>query len=122
MPRQSSFVDLLARIVDTCPEDCGGWDDDGSAFHIHDTAGFIKHLLTITGCQFGSFLRQLQLYGFTRRGAKDRMTFSHPCFIRGRHDLMPLIKRKKGRGAVKAGRVPSSGVIRKATVRDETRG
>ncbi|OZJ03792.1 hypothetical protein BZG36_03004 [Bifiguratus adelaidae] len=81
------------------------WNDQGNKFSISDEEEFAQEILPLhfKGCKYSSFVRQLNIYGFVResdarktknkRNAKASM-WQHPQFLRGREDLIMLVKRK----------------------------
>jgi hypothetical protein len=70
---------------------------DGRAFKINDPNAFIKDLSPKYFRQslLSSFVRQLNFYGFDRLShGPDLGAFAHPCFIRGRPELLDRIERQ----------------------------
>ncbi|CEF62027.1 Heat shock factor (HSF)-type, DNA-binding domain and Winged helix-turn-helix DNA-binding domain-containing protein [Strongyloides ratti] len=84
------------------------WDESGLSFHIKDPYAFCKEVLPLyfKHSNLNSCVRQLNMYGFRKittiekssligcQNAGDNLEFSHPCFIRGRYDMLCNIKRK----------------------------
>ncbi|KAI9223745.1 HSF-type DNA-binding-domain-containing protein, partial [Blastocladiella britannica] len=76
------------------------WSTSGESFFITDVPAFENILPNhYKHRQFSSFVRQINMYGFTKinRGMKEDkrvFEFAHPAFLRGRIDLLPLIRRK----------------------------
>jgi hypothetical protein len=70
---------------------------NGQAFKIHDPDVFMKDISPIYFRQgrYASFVRQLNFYDFARLShGPDRGAFGHPCFIRGRPELLINIHRQ----------------------------
>jgi hypothetical protein len=70
---------------------------DGRAFKINDPNAFIKDVSPKYFRQslLSSFVRQLNFYGFDRLShGPDLGAFAHPCFIRGRPELLDRIERQ----------------------------
>eukprot|EP00163_Fabomonas_tropica_P012065 TRINITY_DN2317_c0_g1_i4.p1 TRINITY_DN2317_c0_g1~~TRINITY_DN2317_c0_g1_i4.p1 ORF type:complete len:441 (+),score=62.42 TRINITY_DN2317_c0_g1_i4:150-1472(+) len=72
------------------------WTSRGRSFVILNKQGFEKTILPryFKHSQFTSFVRQLNMYGFSKSGEKDWWEFSHPNFLRGREDMLLRIHRK----------------------------
>ena len=94
--RVPAFPQQLYAMVDHA-ERCGyshivSWHPDGRAFQIRDEQALVKTILVQyfnKQTRYKSFLRQLQLYGFTRTyKGPQRGLFQHPLFQRGRHELL----------------------------------
>ena len=78
------------------------WNDDGTAFKVHDTKGFADYVapMYFKQTKYKSFQRQLHLYGFTRIGkGKLRGYRAHELFKRGHKDLCMNMKRVKTSGS-----------------------
>ncbi|RKP39049.1 HSF-type DNA-binding-domain-containing protein, partial [Dimargaris cristalligena] len=84
---------------------CIQWDPSGTMIHVTDCKEFTKNVLPVyfKTRMFNSFVRQLHIYGFTRKSdarknrgdnMKNQCTFQHPYFQKGRRDLLPSIKRQ----------------------------
>ncbi|KAJ1971128.1 hypothetical protein H4R35_005449, partial [Dimargaris xerosporica] len=84
---------------------CVKWDPSGTMIHITDCKEFTKNVLPVyfKTRMFNSFVRQLHIYGFTRKSdarknrgdnSKNQCTFQHPFFQKGRRDLLHNIKRQ----------------------------
>ena len=74
------------------------WNEDGTAFKVHDTKGFADFVapMYFKQTKYKSFQRQLHLYGFTRIGkGKLRGYRAHELFKRGHKDLCMNMKRVK---------------------------
>ncbi|GJN93111.1 hypothetical protein Rhopal_006156-T1 [Rhodotorula paludigena] len=89
------------------------WSEDGDSFFVPSADRVGKELLPryFKHQNFGSFVRQLNMYGFHKQGVLKRDTseegdmleFSNANFQRGQPDLLCMIHRKvKGDGAVAA--------------------
>jgi len=80
------------------------WSDDGKSFVVLDQVGFSKFILPqyFKHNKFSSFVRQLNLYGFRKvtpleHGLvqhEEKVEFRHPFFIKGKANLLHMIKRK----------------------------
>ncbi|KAJ1930659.1 hypothetical protein IWQ60_000056 [Tieghemiomyces parasiticus] len=90
---------------------CIAWDPSGTILHVTDIKEFTKVVLPayFKTRVFNSFVRQLHIYGFTRKSdarknrgdnMKNQCTFQHPYFQKGRRDLLVHIRRQ----AQKSGR------------------
>nr|NP_001071737.1 HSF protein [Ciona intestinalis]BAE06503.1 Ci-HSF [Ciona intestinalis] len=89
------------------------WNEDGTAFTVHDQGNFAKHVLPVyfKHNKFASFVRQLNMYGFRKVSTvmhggiaslhDTAIQFHHPLFIRGEESLLPYIKRKVNQGGGK---------------------
>jgi len=90
---------LVTVLTEDDPEVCA-FSPDGTAFHIFDQATFSQKYLPqyFKHSNYGSFVRQLNLYGFTSTRLKvnsDVIVWSHEYFLRDRKDLLKKIKRAK---------------------------
>jgi len=74
-----------------------GWSEDGENLIVYDINEFTKFVIPnfFNHANFPSFARQLNMYAF-RKTKLDPLDgeFKHPYFLKGRHDLLPSIKRK----------------------------
>jgi hypothetical protein len=74
-----------------------GWSEDGESIIVLDINEFTKFVIPnfFNHANFPSFARQLNMYAF-RKTKLDPLDgeFKHPYFLKGRHDLLPSIKRK----------------------------
>jgi hypothetical protein len=90
-------VSKLYEICESNNAKCITWDEEGTAFTVHDVDAFCDQLLAkyYSSNNFGSFVRQLNIYGF-RKTKKDKsiLQFQHTHFQRGREDLLHLVQRK----------------------------
>jgi len=75
------------------------WQPHGRAFKIFDRDAFVKDVMPryFKQSQFGSFQRQLNMYGFIRMAKRgdDYRAYYHELFLRGRPDLCSRITRVK---------------------------
>jgi len=75
------------------------WTAGGEAFFVHEKDEFWQRVLGkyFSKCKYSSFVRQLNLYGFTRVTTRDcKGAFMHPCFKRDHPELLDLIVRGRG--------------------------
>nr|XP_039320453.1 heat shock factor protein 1 isoform X1 [Saimiri boliviensis boliviensis] len=82
------------------------WSPSGNSFHVFDQGQFAKEVLPkyFKHNNMASFVRQLNMYGFRKvvhmeqgglvKPERDDTEFQHPCFLRGREQLLENIKRK----------------------------
>jgi len=85
-------------VCDTTTDDTIRWTSEGNSFiitscEILERTVFVKYFISK---KFSSFVRQLNMYGFHKTGPPDHWEFYHDHFLRGRPQLLQLIKRKKG--------------------------
>uniref|UniRef100_H2ZEC6 HSF-type DNA-binding domain-containing protein n=1 Tax=Ciona savignyi TaxID=51511 RepID=H2ZEC6_CIOSA len=100
------LLKLLNLLQEPEYKDYVSWNEDGTAFTVHDQGNFAKHVLPVyfKHNKFASFVRQLNMYGFRKvttvmHGGiaslhDTAIQFHHPFFIRGEESLLPYIKRK----------------------------
>ncbi|TKA53537.1 hypothetical protein B0A53_03828 [Rhodotorula sp. CCFEE 5036] len=109
---------LYSMVADQSTDDLIRWSDDGDSFFVPSADRFGKELLPrfFKHSNFGSFVRQLNMYGFHKvphlqQGVLKRdqseeadvLEFSNPHFMRGQPDLLCMIKRQKaGKGETAA--------------------
>jgi hypothetical protein len=78
------------------------WQPHGRAFVVHEPEKFIEKIMPAhfkTQTKMTSFLRQLNLYGFTRiLKGRDKGGYYHEMFLRGRRDLTVVIPRLRIKG------------------------
>ncbi|BGP27101.1 Heat shock transcription factor [Rhodotorula toruloides] len=101
---------LYSMVSDPETDDLIRWSDDGDSFFVPSADRFGRELLPrfFKHSNFGSFVRQLNMYGFHKvphiqQGVlkkdsseeADMLEFSNPHFIRGQPDLLNMIKRQK---------------------------
>ncbi|KAJ1651513.1 hypothetical protein IWQ61_007944 [Dispira simplex] len=89
---------------------CIKWDPTGTMIHVTDCKEFTKVVLPVyfKTRMFNSFVRQLHIYGFTRKSdarknrgenMKNQCVFQHPYFQKDRRDLLHHIKRQPQKNA-----------------------
>lgn len=79
---------LITHLTETDPT-VGAFSSDGKNFEIYDQSIFASKYLPqyFKHSNYGSFVRQLNLYGFTSSRLKDNndtVVWYHECFQRGR--------------------------------------
>jgi len=92
---------MLSEVEDIGLSKIVSWRPHGRAFLVHNVEAFVEHVMSLyfKQTQMTSFIRQLNLYGFTRLSArKDRGAYYHPFFLRDRIDLCVKIQRMKVKG------------------------
>lgn len=95
------FPEKLWSLVNECTSGAIGWGMDGDRIFI-DYDKFQNEFLDPCSGVFKtqnlvSFVRQLNMYGFRKCNRYDDVhEFRHPHFIRGRRDLIKLMKRRLG--------------------------
>ena len=108
--RSNKFPGKLWRLVNSCRSGAIGWGQGGHTIIIHQ-AKFQKEYLDEPNNLFkttniGSFIRQLNLYGFRKLNAlrysengseiREVHEFQNDYFIRGRAELLPNLRRNVG--------------------------
>ncbi|GAA5992190.1 hypothetical protein JCM10908_001811 [Rhodotorula pacifica] len=117
---------LYSMVSDQSTDDLIRWSDDGDSFFVPSADRFGKELLPrfFKHSNFGSFVRQLNMYGFHKvphlqQGVLKRdqseeadvLEFSNPHFMRGQPDLLCMIKRQKaGKGETAAAAAVAGGL------------
>lgn len=105
-PKSGTFPFILHQLLEEASEiglsSIISWRPHGRAFMVHDTQGFVQHVMPLyfKQTQMPSFLRQLSLYGFTRihnHTMEDCGSYFHEYFLRGRQDLCTFISRVKNK-------------------------
>ncbi|BGO94937.1 hypothetical protein NBRC10512_000616 [Rhodotorula toruloides] len=101
---------LYSMVSDPETDDLIRWSEDGDSFFVPSADRFGRELLPrfFKHSNFGSFVRQLNMYGFHKvphiqqgvlkkdsNEEADMLEFSNPHFIRGQPDLLNMIKRQK---------------------------
>mmetsp|Transcript_9967 Transcript_9967/g.13046 ORF Transcript_9967/g.13046 Transcript_9967/m.13046 type:complete len:596 (-) Transcript_9967:256-2043(-) len=77
--------------------DICGWGDKGDTILVHQPHRFAVEILPkyFKHANFQSFVRQLNMYNFTKTNPDPLIIeFKQIYFRKGRHDLLPLIKRR----------------------------
>jgi hypothetical protein len=96
------FIKTLYQILED--KDCSeyiSWSQDGRAIVIKKPTEFAESLLPVyfKHSNFSSFVRQLNLYNFRKKKRYPfDNTFAHTMFLKGRMDLLKLVKRKNNSG------------------------
>ena len=92
-----NFVTRLFDAVDSdrYPEICR-FNESGDAIIICSTFELEKRVLPniYQHANYASFVRQLNVYGFSKLRQSDHIVFAHPDFLRGRPDLISNIRRR----------------------------
>ena len=93
---------LITHLTETDPA-VSSFSSDGASFHVYDQSKFAQKYLPqyFKHSNYGSFVRQLNLYGFTSSRLKqnsDVVVWTHEYFRRDRKDLLSEIKRGKKPG------------------------
>ena len=100
MAKKCNFLRKLRKIVQDCDPEVGGWNDDGTVFVVKKDERFCTENLAKYRTIKGSFIRQLNFYGFkkgTLSGTK--WTFSHPMHQRDQPHLIHQITRQTRKDA-----------------------
>ncbi|KAI4325640.1 hypothetical protein MLD38_031022 [Melastoma candidum] len=86
-------------VEDPATDEVISWNDDGTAFVVWQLDDFSRDLLPtlFKHCNFSSFVRQLNTYGFRKSGT-GRWEFCNDNFRRGERELLCEIRRRKARG------------------------
>mmetsp|Transcript_6675 Transcript_6675/g.15162 ORF Transcript_6675/g.15162 Transcript_6675/m.15162 type:complete len:674 (+) Transcript_6675:122-2143(+) len=90
---------LVTHLTETDPK-ISSFSSDGNSFEIYDQSIFAQKYLPqyFKHSNYGSFVRQLNLYGFTSSRLKensDIVVWTHDSFRKDRNDLVKEIKRAK---------------------------
>ncbi|KAI9307235.1 HSF-type DNA-binding-domain-containing protein [Cunninghamella echinulata] len=97
---------LFNMVIDPQYQHLIAWNYTGASFIVCNIVEFSKEVLPkhFKHNNFSSFVRQLNMYGFHKVNKSPRghrtlaenqiWEFSHPKFMRDRHDLLDEIKRK----------------------------
>lgn len=89
---------LISYLTQVSPKVCS-FSEDGTSFYVYDQAEFAQNLPQyFKHSNYGSFVRQLNLYGFNSSRLKDKngvVEWRHENFQRDRKDLVNEIKRTK---------------------------
>ena len=107
--RLPSFLSSLYELVSSPALDhiiC--WSRDGTSFVIRDSEALCTSVLPnyYKHNNLTSFCRQLNFYAFKKErinsgGDTSTSSFCHPCFLRGRADLLHKVVRKTNASAIK---------------------
>ncbi|GAA6016103.1 hypothetical protein JCM11491_000669 [Sporobolomyces phaffii] len=104
---------LFTMVSDPTTDDLIRWSDDGDSFLVPSADKFGKELLPrfFKHSNFGSFVRQLNMYGFHKvphltQGvlksdggeSPELLEFTNPNFARAQPDLLFFIRRQKAKG------------------------
>lgn len=124
------FHQKLHALLDDNPfEDIISWQPHGRSFSIHKPDRFVAEVMPkyFKQSKFSSFLRQLNLYSFTRQRAlgPDKGGYYHKFFLRGRRDLCSYLTRMAVKGPVlryiiKTGPEPNFYVMKPSTTTART--
>ncbi|XP_010554824.1 PREDICTED: heat stress transcription factor B-3 [Tarenaya hassleriana] len=90
------LVKTYAVVEDPETDDVISWNDDGTSFVVWQPPEFSRDLLPklFKHCNFSSFVRQLNTYGF-RKVSAGRWEFWNKMFRKGQRELLCNIRRKK---------------------------
>ena len=92
-------------MIESAPPDIVHWLSDGLSFRVENETALCEHVLPLHFAhrKMASFQRQLNIYGFRRfiKGEKAG-AFYHPCFARGRADLLRGIEVRSWLDTVKS--------------------
>lgn len=100
--RAPKFILRLVDMLDGKHKDVCEWSEDGCSFSVVNSAEFrelrSKH---VSSPKFGSFVRQLHIYGFRRQKihnaqnpGMDSFKFWHPDFQRGKPEKYACLERR----------------------------
>mmetsp|Transcript_8290 Transcript_8290/g.17263 ORF Transcript_8290/g.17263 Transcript_8290/m.17263 type:complete len:599 (+) Transcript_8290:81-1877(+) len=106
---------LLTHLTESNPE-IATFSPDGKSFRVFDQTTFAQKQLPqyFKHSNWGSFVRQLNLYGFTSVRDKEGVEgvwWSHELFLRDRTDLLDKIKRTKKKTATPKASASSNGSV-----------
>mmetsp|Transcript_76601 Transcript_76601/g.219779 ORF Transcript_76601/g.219779 Transcript_76601/m.219779 type:complete len:175 (-) Transcript_76601:13-537(-) len=97
------FLQKTFQMVDTCPDDIGGWSENGDTFIVKDMEAFANLLPKFFKHKnFRSFVRQLNFYGFRKLRTDGALIserpahwweFRHEKFMKGKVEWLTQIKR-----------------------------
>lgn len=116
----SPFIRKLKLIIQTISPEIAGWNEDGTLFEVIDSRSFSMNLSKYFKGSEPTFVRQLNLYGFTKSECTRNLrrlekplplalpgawSISHPLLLRDSLDLMDNIVRggEKRLGQLMAG-------------------
>ena len=95
--RVPTFLAKVYELVDDASNRYIFWNRTNDGFIVQNANKFSEEVLPhyFKTNQFASFVRQLNLYNFTKtKTAKNQHCFSHPFFLRGRKELLEKITKK----------------------------
>ena len=99
--KKSEYPNFLLKLYQILEnedyKDIIEWGDDGKYFVVKNLHYFTENILPkyFKHNNYSSFIRQLNMYDFhKRKGNTNENIFEHVNFIKGRKDLLKLIKRK----------------------------
>jgi hypothetical protein len=101
-PANDTFPFKLHRMLEHAEkndlDDVISFSEEGKSFSIHKPRDFVSGIMPkyFTTSRMSSFQRQLNLYGFRRvTEGRDKGSYFHKYFVKGRRGLCKKIKRKK---------------------------
>lgn len=118
--RVPKFITKLYKITSEDRYKGIGWTPDGLRIHVYDRDVFVKETLPLISKtkEFGTFIRMLNSYGFSKsKDIEDEDIYYNRNFRRGREDLLGLnecvkVKQKKcGDLQVKVGDGTMKGIV-----------
>ena len=79
------------------------WTESGNSLIIRDVDGFTCKILPkyFKHKNFASFIRQLNMYEFSKSKETEQFVYSHPLFVKGNKQILGKIKRKFGEKSAK---------------------
>lgn len=94
--RDNSFIMKLYKVLNLNEHpDIVRWSNDGTFFTIEKRPQFISIVLkeSFNGVKMSSFLRQLNMYSFSKD--PQGIMYTHPYFTKANPELLKLIKRRQ---------------------------
>ncbi|KAH9385560.1 heat shock transcription factor 1 [Nematocida major] len=90
------FLRNLYTVVSSSEHPSIGWNEEGNGFVILDKAGFMQKTfpLLCKSDEYGTLIRQLNNYGFSKEKRLGLDEFVNSRFIRGSPHMLEHIKRK----------------------------